>query len=262
MKKTLLALSLSCASLFSTTAHADAVGLYIGGQMWDNQASGEFGESLNMEDFNLKDEQQGGYFIAVEHPLPFLPNAKLANVVLDTSGATQLSSEFDFGGITFGSGADAKANFDLSYNDYTLYYEIFDNGLFSFDIGFTARDFDGKVKVTAEVVIDDPDGNPITQTLIGTENISEIVPMLYASTNVGLPLTGLNFFAEGNFLSFDDHIIYDYQAGVSYELIDNLAIDVNITAGYKVVKLELEDLDDLYTDLEFDGVFAGVIVHF
>lgn len=262
MKKTLLALSLSCASLLSTTAHADAVGLYIGGQIWDNQASGEFGESLKMEDFNLKDEQQGSYFIAVEHPFPFIPNAKLSSVVLDTSGSTQLANEFEFGNTTFASGTAAKSDFDLSYNDYTLYYEIFDNGLFSFDIGFTARDFDGKVKVTANVESTDPDGNPVTETLVGTENISDIVPMVYASTNIGLPLTGWNLFAEGNFLSFDDHIIYDYQAGVSYELIDNLAIDVNITAGYKVVKLELEDLDDLYTDIDFDGVFAGVVVHF
>lgn len=262
MKKTLLALSIGCASLFATPAHADAVGLYLGGYVWDSQASGEFGESLQMEDFNLKGEQQSSFFIAVEHPLPFIPNAKLSNVVLDTSGATALSNEFEFGGTVFAQGAEAKSDFDLSYNDYTLYYEIFDNGLFSFDIGFTARDFDGKVNVTADVEISDPDGNPVKVTLVGTESISEFVPMLYASTIVGLPLTGLNFFAEGNFLSFDDHIIYDYQAGVSYELIDNLAIDVNVTAGYKVVKLELEDLDGLYSDLDFDGVFAGVVVHF
>jgi hypothetical protein len=45
-------------------------------------------------------------------------------------------------------------------------------------------------------------------------------------------------------------------------LIDNLAIDVNLTAGYRAVKLQLEDIDDLYTDIEFKGVFAGVVVHF
>jgi len=41
-----------------------------------------------------------------------------------------------------------------------------------------------------------------------------------------------------------------------------MVVDVNLTAGYKSVKLELDDLDDLYTDIEFDGVFAGVVVHF
>ena len=32
--------------------------------------------------------------------------------------------------------------------------------------------------------------------------------------------------------------------------------------GYRAVKLELNDIDDLYSDLTFNGVFAGAIVHF
>ncbi|WP_286264413.1 TIGR04219 family outer membrane beta-barrel protein [Thalassotalea atypica] len=262
MKKTLLALTLSCASILSFSAHADAVGLYIGGQVWDNAASGVFGESSDMVDFNLSDEQQGSYFIAIEHPFPFIPNVKLSSTDLETSGSTLLGSNFEFGGEDFASGSQASADFDLSYIDYTLYYELFDNGLFSFDVGLTARDFDGDISVSSTMQSTDPDGNPISETLTGSESISEIVPMLYAYTNIGLPLTGLNFFAEGNFLSFDDHMMYDYQAGISYELVDNLAIDVNVTAGYRAMKLELEDLDELYTDLEFDGLFAGVVVHF
>jgi hypothetical protein len=63
-------------------------------------------------------------------------------------------------------------------------------------------------------------------------------------------------------LSIDSHTLYDYQVGISYELIDNLAIDVNLTADYRAVKLQLEDIDDLYTDIEFKGVLAGVVVHF
>jgi outer membrane protein len=79
---------------------------------------------------------------------------------------------------------------------------------------------------------------------------------------VGLPFTGFNLFAEGNFLSIDDNVLYDYQAGISYELVENLAIDINLTLGYRAVKLELDDLDDLYTNLDFDGVFAGAVLHF
>ncbi len=262
MKRTLLAVSVSCACLLSTPANADAIGLYVGGQIWANQADGAFGESTNLTDFNLKDEEQGSYFISIEHPLPFIPNAKLAYTTLDTTGAASLTSEYKFGDQTFSVGANASATFDLSYNDYTLYYELFDNGLFSFDLGFTARDFDGDVTVTATAQSTDSEGNAVTSTITGREVISEFVPMLYASTVIGLPFTGFNLFAEGNFLSFDDHVMYDYQAGVSYELVDNLAVDVNVTAGYRAVRLELEDLDGLYTDLDFDGLFAGVVVHF
>ncbi|GLX78039.1 outer membrane protein [Thalassotalea insulae] len=254
MKK-LLAVTLSV-TLYSGAVQADAIGVYIGGQYWDNQASGKFGENNQQVDFNLSDEQQGSFFIALEHPIPFIPNAKIASTSLDTQGMTTLVSEINFGDETFAVGSEVSAEFDVSYIDYTLYYEIFDNGLFSFDIGLTGRDFDGDVSVSSILMA----GESSTST--GTIATDEMVPMLYAATSIGLPFTGFNVFAEGNFLSIDDHNLYDYQAGISYELIDNLAVDINLTLGYRAVQLSLEDIDNLYTDLDFKGVFAGAVVHF
>ena len=255
MKISLLVASL--ATLFTVNAQADALGLYIGGQVWDNEASGLVGEADNLIDFNLADEQQGSYFVAFEHPLPLLPNIKLASTQLETSGQTTLSDSFEFGDETFASGTNLTTHFDVSYLDYTLYYELFSNDLFAFDFGITARDFNGDVSATAQIT---SNGNTVTTT--GRIDTDEFVPMLYASTQVGLPLTGLNLFAQGNFLSVDDHTLYDYQVGISYEAIDNLVVDVDLTLGYREVKLELEDLSDLYSDLEFSGFFAGAVVHF
>lgn len=252
MKK--LALVVALASALSTNVQADTIGIYLGGQAWDNQASGTFGDGNdNQIDFNLKDKTQGSYFIAFEHPLPLIPNVRVASSSLETDGTTRLDSDFTFDDETFDANSDVVADFDISYVDYTLYYELFDNGLFSFDFGLTARDFDGDVTVSTELA---------SSVQSDTVDVTDIVPMLYVSTNVGLPLTGFNLFAEGNFLSIDDHTLYDYQVGVSYELIDNLAVDVNITAGYRSVKLELDDLNDLYSDIEFDGAFVGAVVHF
>ena len=259
MKKTLLALS--CMT-FMSAAQADVIGLYLGGEIWDNSAEGSFGESSNMANFNLKDQTQGSYFIAVEHPLPFIPNAKIRSTNLDTEGSTTLTQSYSFGGETFSANTAADAAFDVSYIDYTLYYEILDIEKFSVDFGITARDFDGTVQVTAQSQTVDDEGNTVTTTITGTENLSQFVPMLYARTQIGLPFTGVNFFAEGNFLSFDDHTLYDYMAGVSYDVVDNIAVDVSLTAGYRSVKLELDDLDNLYSDIEFDGVFVGLVVHF
>ena len=129
--------------------------------------------------------------------------------------------------------------------------------MFSFDIGLTGRDFEGDIAVSSTI---STSGN--TSTVKGTLKTDEIIPMLYASTTVGLPFTGFSVFAEGNFLSFKDHTLHDYQAGISYELIDNLAVDVSLTLGYRATSLKLEDIDNLYTDLEFKGVFAGAVIHF
>ncbi|MCO4799007.1 MAG: TIGR04219 family outer membrane beta-barrel protein [Colwelliaceae bacterium] len=261
MKKTIISISL--ATLICSTAHADTLaGLYIGGQIWDNQATGIFGESNNQVDFNLDDKQQGSFFIAVEHPIPFIPNAKISKTSLETQGNTILDSEITFDDKTFATGSLVDSGFNVSYMDYTLYYEFFDNDLFSFDLGLTGRDFDGDVTVSSLVNTAPAGEDPIYETLTGKLSTDEIVPMLYAATFIGLPFTGMNVYAEGNFLSMDDHTLYDYQAGISYDLVNNIAIDVNLTLGYRSVKLELEDLSDLYSDLEFKGVFAGAVVHF
>ncbi|GHE99777.1 TIGR04219 family outer membrane beta-barrel protein [Thalassotalea profundi] len=251
MKKTILVtcLLLGC----STNVTADVIGVYLGASVWDQQAKGNLGSSSEQLDFNLADQQQMSYSLAVEHPLPFIPNAKIATSSLETDGAITLNAPFEFKDQTFDASSQASANFDVTFVDYTLYYELFDNDLISFDFGFTARDFDGSVTVEGQI-----NGNAGS----GVISTSEIVPMLYARTNVGLPFTGFNFFAEGNFLSVTDHTLYDYQAGISYELVDNLAIDINLTLGYRSLKLELDDLNDLYTDIEFSGYFAGVVVHF
>jgi outer membrane protein len=255
MKK--IALAAALASILSTNVQADFLGVYLGGQIWHNQASGTFGDGSSQIDFNLADEKQNSFFIAFEHPLPLIPNIRIASTSLETIGNTNLTTDFEFEGETFSTDANVNANFNVSYLDYTLYYELFDNDLLSFDFGLTARDFDGDVTVSAQA---NSGAESVTQS--SSVAVTDVVPMLYARTNVGLPLTGLNLYAQGNFLSIDNHTLYDYQVGVSYELIDNLVVGVNINAGYRAVKLELEDLNDLYTDIEFDGVFIGTTIHF
>lgn len=247
MKKLILAASITAMS--SAAVQADAIGVYFGGQVWDSQATGLVGEKGALIDFNLADKKQGSYFIAFEHPLPFIPNAMVSSTTLNTQGNTTLTEEFTFAGKTFATNTAVDTGFDISYLDYTIYYELFDNGLFSFDFGLTGRDFEGDVSVS-------------TSAVTGKLSTDEIIPMLYASANVGLPFTGWNVFAQGNFLSIDDHTLHDYQAGLSYEVVDNLLVDFNVTLGYRSVKLELEDIDNLYTNIEFDGVFLGAVVHF
>ena len=254
MNKTIIAASI--VTLLTTSVQADTLlGLYIGGQMWANQADGSFGEGKNNQAaFDFDDETQGNFFIALEHPIPLIPNIKIASTTLDTVGGTTITGSFTFDGNTYSSATpDLATTFDASYVDYTFYYELFDNDLFTFDFGLTARDLESQINVVGEI-----NGTSTSSDL----SVSGIIPLLYVNTIISLPFTGFNVFAEANFLSYDDNTVYDYQIGVSYALLDNLAIDLDLTLGYRAVKLELNDIDDLYSDLTFDGVFAGAIVHF
>ena len=258
MKKATIVTSLA-AVLFATNVQADTLlGLYIGGHVWANQADGSLGEGeldSDQASFSFADKSKGSYFIAVEHPIPLIPNIKIASTTLDTQGDGNINVDFSFGGKIYDANKQIDTVLDLSYIDYTLYYELFDNDLLTVDFGLTARDIEAQVSASG---IDN-----VSQTSITSNNNgSGIVPMLYLSTIVGLPFTGFNVFAEANYASYDDQTLYDYQVGVSYEVLDNLAVDLNLTLGYREMKLELNDLDDLYSDLTFNGVFAGAIIHF
>jgi outer membrane protein len=126
---------------------------------------------------------------------------------------------------------------------------LFDNDLVSFDVGLNAKHIDGEFLATV-------DGET------GREEFSGPVPMFYSRLAVGVPFTGFGAFVEGSFLSIDDHTISDYQAAITYSLMGNLAIDLTLQLGYRAVTLELDDLDDIYSDLEFKGIYAGLEVHF
>ena len=159
MKKAILAAGLS--TLLCTAAQADTLlGLYIGAQAWNVETTGSVGEFnsgvdeavLQKLDFN--DQTQGSFYIALEHPIPLIPNIKLASTTLDTDGQTVITeSDFEFGGISYPIDTVVDTKFNVSYLDYTFYYEILDNDLVTVDIGITARDFDGDITITDDIGI-------------------------------------------------------------------------------------------------------------
>lgn len=242
MKKRLFAACV--ATMLSTAASADTLlGVYVGGHVWQSDASGSFGETSEQNTFDFDDETNGSFYAALEHPLPFVPNIRVSSTSIETAGAGTLDIAFD---NVLG---EATTVFDTSYIDYTLYYEIFDNDLISIDVGLTARDLDADITVT-------------NGTDEGELAVSGIIPMLYVAAQIGFPATPFNVFADGNFLAIDDNTVHDVQLGIGYEVIDNIAVDVDLTLGYRSVSLELDDLDNFNSDLEFDGIFLGAEVHF
>ncbi|MCF2947326.1 TIGR04219 family outer membrane beta-barrel protein [Paraglaciecola aquimarina] len=252
MKKTAITLGIItlCAS-FSSQADT-LLGLYAGAQGWNMEADGGFSEDGNNQTFDFDQKAKSNIYAAFEHPIPLIPNLKVQKTDMDTQGETTLNSNYTFGGKLFTANSDATADVMLSSTDIILYYEFFDNDLISFDFGINAKYLEGELLVTDK---DDP-------SLTGFEKFSGPVPMLYSKLQFGLPFTGFGVFAEGSFLSIDDHSLTDYQAAITYSLMENLALDVTFQLGYRAVSLELEDLDNIYSDLEFKGAFAGIEVHF
>jgi len=100
MNKTIIAAGI--ATLLTASVQADTLlGLYIGGQIWVSQADGTFGEGAdNQAAFDFNDENQSNFFVALEHPIPLIPNIKIASTTLDTVGGASISGSFTFEGET------------------------------------------------------------------------------------------------------------------------------------------------------------------
>ncbi|MEO2267940.1 TIGR04219 family outer membrane beta-barrel protein [Pseudoalteromonas sp. YIC-656] len=250
MKKYLLAAAVSLATV-APVAQADTLlGLYIGAEGWQAEPEGSFGNNgYEQQKFNFEDETLTSYYAALEHPIPLVPNVKIRYTEMDIKGMTTLNQTFEFQGVDFAVGSNISTQTDLSHTDYVLYYEILDNGAISIDLGLAAKQFDGDFYVA--------DSNSAV-----TADVSGFVPLAYARGEVGLPFTGLSVFAEGSMFALDDSSVHDYQLGVQWEFIDNLAVDVAVRAGYRSMLIELDDIDDINTDLDVSGPFAGLQVHF
>jgi len=236
----------------SYMTNADTVlGFYAGAQGWDMGSSGGFADQASLTDFSFDSETNGSFYVALEHPVPLLPNIKLVNTTLDTAGSTLVDASFTFDGELFIANNLVANSTELTVTDYILYYEIFDNDLISVDLGVNGKYLDGSLTV------EDSQTNQV-----GSEDFSELVPTAYSRVSFGLPFTGLGVYAEGSYLAISDSTVSDFQVAVTYSFIESLALDLTLQLGYRDMSIELDDVDDIYSNLAFDGAFAGIEFHF
>ncbi len=238
--------ALITATLLSTTASADMLGLYVGAGNWKPDFSGTASNNSNDQmvigdgNVDVREKGQTGFYIALEHPIPVLPNFMLAEQDMSSSGSGTFTGQF--GDQTFSG--DVDTDFDLSHRDYTLYYEILDNWV-NLDLGLTGRQFDGYVRVT--------DG-----TNTANEELDGTLPMLYGKARFDLPLTGLSASVKINYISASGNTISDTSLIIGYES----EIGLGIEGGIRTFNMELEDEDNFNTDMKFDGVFVNATFHF
>lgn len=250
--KAMLSVVLGSAVIAGQASADTLLGVYVGSDGWRTDVTGSFGNSEPAPDFSFNSKTQGSYFIALEHPIPVLPNIRLAHNQLKAEGVSLIDGDFSFGGEDFSINTSVSNTVDLTNTDIVLYYEILDNSIVALDIGLNGK----HIKGAASVVEQTQNG------LQGEESVSQWLPLLYVNSKVGLPLTGLDVFAQGSYIGWSDSRMYDVQAGVAYEIIDSLAVDIRLKVGYRAVNLRLDDLDNLYSNLDFKGPFAGIELHF
>jgi outer membrane protein len=246
IKTTVLLASLCLAA----GAQADTIlGMTMSLDGWSMDSSGSISDNKNQQNFGMDSEHPALFSIALEHPLPLIPNFRLRYADLSSSGANTLSQNFTLNGTTYTLGTPVDVNFDLKSSDFIFYYELLDNDAVSLDLGVNGKYLDGDVRVS--------DGSRTAhQTFKG------VVPMLYGAVKLGVPATRLSLFGDFNLLSVGGQTLRDYQAGASYTLIESMAMDFSVRGGYRRFDLQLDDLDGIYSDWKYDGVFLGIEADF
>jgi outer membrane protein len=238
--------SLLLATLYSASASADFLGLYVGGGSWNHDPSGDFSStdagSTNIDvasTLGLSDESETYFWAAFEHPVPVLPNVRVERTALGHSGSGSTSVTFDGQNFT----SNYASNVVLDSTDIVLYYRLLDNWV-NLDLGLNVRSIDG------EFSIKDGANDRIV-------DVSETVPMLYAAAQFDLPFTGFSVGADYSVISYDGSSYSDMRVRGIYE-----TGPLGFELGLRTTSLELDDVDGINANVDFDGLMMGVFLHF
>lgn len=228
---------------------ADTIGVYAGAGVWMADFKNSLGKTdTDVAELGIDDDNTNVFYVAIEHPIPLLPNLRIQHTALDTSGTGTLSSTFTIDDTTFTANTQVQTEIDLTHTDWVLYYEVLDNWV-NLDLGINARQFDGKASVRSDNQSESVD-------------LSGVLPMLYTKAQFDLPFSGWSLAAELSGVAYSGNHLLDGMIKIAYESDLTPLVGLGLEAGYRQFDLQLDDLDDLDADLKIAGPYAGVTVHF
>ena len=185
--------------------------------------------------------------LILEHPIRVLPNIRYQGYDLDTSSRMTIESDFNLNGQTFNSGNEITSTYDLSQNDVVFYYQLSGKRL-DLDLGVDLKTFDGEVSLN---------GNSNTSV-----EVEETIPLLYLSARYELPNSGFYLGANINTdfigLGLSESSAQDSTFLLGYDSGNGLGVE----GGFKSFSLELDDVDNIDSELEYDGLFLNGYFNF
>jgi outer membrane protein len=208
MKKQIFAAAI--ATSMSLPVMADFLGVYAGVDYRTTTTS------YNNTESGFEDTNNLSGYVAIEHFIPLIPNAKLKY--------SDLSAESDINGN--------KTEPSSSALNGILYYQLFDNGLFELDFGLAYTRVEDLVGQTTDI------------------------GQAYGAAKIFVPGVSMNAFAEVIAGSVTDDEATDAEIGLAYTFNpDSNLLNFSVRAGYRYQEVVINDVTQENKGL-FAGVEA------
>ncbi len=228
------------------TASAETLfGVYAGAGGWHQDPDGHLtsnGTQVDTkEDMALGDGNDNMFWLAFEHPIPFVPNVRVQQTATDLQGRTELIRAVVLDGVNFAPPGIIESGFEFKVQDAILYYNVIDGETLSLDLGIAGRKIDGSAFINSGVRFSEIEFD-------GT------VPMLYARGEWKV-LSGFWFGAGGQYIEYKGDSYIDVDGAFGWQSEWGVSAEI----GYRYMRMKVEDLGDIdNARLMVDGPYAAL----
>jgi outer membrane protein len=169
------------------------------------------------------------------------------------SGTKNIKEPIVFAGQTYPTSSRIESDLKTKMLDIEYQYDLLDleNILAGFSIGVIGkvRYIDGEAELKSPTL-----GSSYTQK----ETFQAPIPMVGVGAHIGLIAKLLEARLKATGMGYSGSVFYDVLADISVTPFPFL----DIHGGYRYMKLKLDDVGDVYTDLEFAGPYVALTVSF
>lgn len=250
MKKILSTIAMG--TLLSVSLSADITRVEIGAGAWAQAPSGtaNYDSGLGVTGTNTFDESKdtSAYiWMLIKHPIPVVPNIRLEYTSVHATGTAT--------GTWNGLAIPGSSNSVLDMKQYDIipYYNILDNTFWTtLDLGLDIKVIDSDYKV-------EPNG-----LFTGYEDSYKApLPLLYVRARVEIPTTDIGLEGDVKYVTTGSSTVYDARVKIDYTFDISPVVQPALEIGYRTQKIKIdENNEDVKTDMDFSGFYAGLMLRF
>jgi outer membrane protein len=209
-------------------------------------------------DVRLGDETKQWAKFKLEHPIPLIPNIKLAYMPMKFDGSRVLTRDINWGGRTYQANADLNLSVKLDRVDTTLYYNFpfiktVTAGKLDVEFGLNVRTimFDAKLSGRERVT---------GQSISESKAITLPIPIGHLAAEIR-PISLMSLVGELNYIGYKNNAYYDYVAGLRLNSPMRTPLKPFVEVGYRHEKLKIDE-QGVKADLNIKGLYGLVGVRF